>query len=235
MSQPPLAEIVQFPVPLRRMIAARLRAAITSGVLKPGERLVESRLAKQLNVSRPALREALRQIEAEGLIDTFPNVGSVVHQPTHAQLQQIYDLRGVVEGLCARYFAVHADDATIDRLEHAVDRTESALREADIPGIKQAKQEFYAVFSAGCGSELIQRHVEQLVAMTSHSWGSSLGIPGRPAESAGELRRLVQALRARDPEAAAAASHTLIRHASMVGLDAQAANRPQSQSRRERD
>ena len=146
MSQPPLAEIVQFPVPLRRMIAARLRAAITSGVLKPGERLVESRLAKQLNVSRPALREALRQIEAEGLIDTFPNVGSVVHQPTHAQLQQIYDLRGVVEGLCARYFAVHADDATIDRLEHAVDRTESALREADIPGIKQAKQEFYAVF-----------------------------------------------------------------------------------------
>ena len=233
MSQPTFAEIVQFPAPLRRVIADRLRAAITSGVLRPGERLVESRLAKQLNVSRPALREALRQVEAEGLIDSHPNVGSVVHHPTLVQLQQIYDLRGVIEGLCARYFALNADEATMDRLEHTVDQTEAALREADVASIKQAKQAFYTIFSVGCGSELIRRHVEQLVAMTSYSWGSSLSIPGRPAESVCELRRLVQALRARDPEAAAAASHTLIRHASMVALDAQTSSQLSLPSRRE--
>ncbi len=221
-SHPELAEIRQFPAPLRNVVAARLRSAIISGALKPGDRLIEARLAKTLKISRPSLREAMRQIEAEGLIEIVPNVGPIVRKPTLKELREIHDLREVVEGLCARYFAARGTEAAIDQLERTADLVQAALARADVGEIKKAKQAYYEAFTSGCGSEVIQKHVLQLVAMTSYSWGSSLSKPGRPLEGVNEMRRLVEAIRARQPEMAAAASQTLMRHASMTGLEVQA-------------
>ena len=221
-----LGEIRQFPAPLRAAIVGRLRAAIISGQLKPGDRLVEARLAKSLKISRPSLREAMRQIEAEGLIEIVPNVGPVVVQHSLDEMRQIRDLRVPVESLCARYFALHASDAEVNRLESAVDRVEAALVRADVGEIIKAKQLYYGALTEGCGSAIVAKYLLQLIAMTSYRWGASLTKPGRPAESIFEMRRLVEAIRARSPERAAAASETLARHAASVGLEAEAAAQP---------
>ena len=213
-----LGEIRQFPAPLRGAVVARLREAIISGQLKPGDRLIEARLAKTLKISRPSLREAMRQIEAEGLIEIVPNVGPVVRKHSVEEMRQIRDLRVPIESLCARYFALHANHAAIARLEDAVDQIELALAQADVGAIVRAKQLYYTVLTEGCGSTIIGKYLLQLVAMTSFSWGASLSTPGRPAESVFEVRRLIEAIRARDPERAAAASETFSRHAAAVGL-----------------
>ena len=222
-SAPEFAEIRQFPAPLRNVVVARLRAAIISGSLKPGDRLIEARLAKALKISRPSLREAMRQIEAEGLIEIIPNVGPVVRTPTLDEVREIHDMRVAVEGLCARYFAARATDAAVDRLEQTANMLEAALKAANLDDIKRAKQAYYEAFASGCGSELIQKYVLQLVAMTSYMWGSSLSKQGRPVEAINEMRRLVEAIRDRQPELAAAASQTFMRHASVTSLEAQAA------------
>ena len=218
-----LGEIRQFPAPLREAVVVRLREAIISGQLKPGDRVVEARLAKSLRISRPSLREAMRQIEAEGLIEIVPNVGPVVVRHSLDEMRQIRDLRVPIESLCARYFALHASEAAVDQLEGAVDRVEAALARADVAEIVGAKQLYYGALTQGCGSAVIGRYLLQLIAMTSYRWGASLAKPGRPAESVFEMRRLVEAIRARNPERAAAASETLARHAAFVGLEAEAA------------
>ena len=222
-----LGAIRQFPAPLREAVVARLREAIISGQLKPGDRLVEARLAKTLKISRPSLREAMRQIEAEGLIEIVPNVGPVVRTHSLEEMRQIRDLRVPIESLCARYFALNASEAAIGRLESTVDQIEQALAQADVGAIVRAKQRYYAMLTEGCGSTIIGKYLLQFVAMTSFSWGMSLRTPGRPAESVFEMRRLLEAIRASDPEGAAAASETLSRHAASVGLQAECAEQSQ--------
>ena len=221
-TSPEFAEIRKFPAPLRGAVVRRLREAIISGQLKPGDRLVEARLAKSLKISRPSLREAMRQIEAEGLIEIVPNAGPVVKKHTLDEVRQIRDLRVPIEGMCARYFALHASEEAVSRLESAVDRVEFALANSDIGEIVRAKQLYYSALTEDCGSAIIGKYLLQFVAMTSYSWGASLGKPGRPAESVFEMRRLLEAIRARDAERAAAASETLARHAASVGLEVEA-------------
>jgi DNA-binding GntR family transcriptional regulator len=219
MNQDPTFTLIQqFPAPLRQIVIMKLRNAIICGALKPGDRLIESRLTQELGVSRPSLREAMRQLEAEGLIEIFPNRGPTVKVLTRQEAKHVYDLREVVEGLCARYFALTGTQDQIERLSHAVEDVEVALRSGNREAIVQTKHYFYEAFVAGSNSELICTHVRQLIAQTSYLWTSSLNYPGRPAESIAERRSLVKAIRKRDPEQAASAVQIMVRHASVVGL-----------------
>lgn len=226
-----LGEIRQFPAQLRHAVADRIRTAIIAGALKPQDRIVESQLCKSLKVSRPLLREALRQIEAEGLIDVIPNVGPVVRNPSLDELRHIYDMIGAVSALCARYFAEHATENDIASFGKTVDAVEKALRDGDAAEVRSARRAYYEAFTRGGGSPLIRRYLLQLVALTSHRWGSSLGFPGRPQEAIGEMRRLLEAIRNRDPEVAEEASLTFSRHATMLGLQVAAAEKGEHYSR----
>ncbi|BEU28475.1 GntR family transcriptional regulator [Paraburkholderia sp. 22B1P] len=215
---PTFTVIEQFPAPLRQVVIARLRGAIISGSLRPGDRLVEARLTEALKVSRPSLREAMRQLEAEGLVEIIPNRGPIVKRLTRDETRETYDLLGAVEALCARHVASYASDEAIERLESTVDAVEAALKSEDREAIVRAKHLYYEAFAAGCNSELIRSYLRQLLARVSFVWSSSLRFPGRPTEFVREMRRLVEAIRARDPEAAAATAQMIVRHASTVGL-----------------
>jgi GntR family transcriptional regulator, trigonelline degradation regulator len=217
---PEFTPIEQFPAPLRQVVIARLRGAIISGLLKPGDRLVESRLTEVLKVSRPSLREAMRQLESEGLIEIQPHRGPIVKVLSREEAKHVYDLREVVEALCARYFSINGTEEQIERLSESVDAVEAALKSEQREAIVQAKHRYYEAFVAGCGSDLVRNYVRQLIARTSYLWSSSIHNADRPAESIGEMRRLVEAIRAREPELAATASAILVRHASMTGLSA---------------
>jgi DNA-binding GntR family transcriptional regulator len=209
-------EIRQLPAPLRHLIADRLRSAIVSGLLKPGERLNESQLSKSMKISRPSLREAIRQIESEGLVEVIPNVGPIVRQPPYEELLEISDMTAVLGSLCARYFATNGTDEDVDRLDEAIDDVEAALKRGVVEDIRVAREAYYQVYAKGSGSPLLARYLLQMLALTSSVRGSSLKVPGRPTEAVFEMRRIAEAIRNGDPELAAAANMTFSQHAKML-------------------
>jgi DNA-binding transcriptional regulator YhcF (GntR family) len=92
-------------VPLREAVTDALRKAILSKRLKPGERLVEEQLAAELEVSRNPVREALRVLESEGLVEISPRRGASVTQLSEEEARELVEVRAALEGLCARLAA----------------------------------------------------------------------------------------------------------------------------------
>ena len=139
-----------------RKVVEKLRNAVTEGILRPGERVVERALCAQLDVSRPLLREAVRQLEAEGLIENVPYRGPVVRELTLEDAGELFDMCELVEGLCARYFAMRGEAEDADRLDAALDLHEKALLIGKPEEVRRAKAAYYEAFIAGSKSEMVQ-------------------------------------------------------------------------------
>src|ERR1700759_1313887 len=111
-----LAPLQQQAAPLRNKIIATLRSAIETGLLQPGARLVERDLCEQLAVSRTSRREALRELQAVGILTHTENRGLAVVAPTVEDAVNAYRLRAVVEALAVEQFIERADDPARDQL-----------------------------------------------------------------------------------------------------------------------
>ena len=98
------------PAPIRTQVLDNLRKAILTRQLAPGQRLIERELVEMTGVSRTSVREALRELAAEGLVSTAPNKGTAVATLTSEQARQIYEVRAVLEGLAGRLFVENATE-----------------------------------------------------------------------------------------------------------------------------
>ena len=122
---------------LRVKIYNRLKNAILNGVYKPGESLIEMRLAKELGVSRTPIREAIRQLELEGLVSSIPNKGVVVEGVSAQDIEDIYTIRKMIEGLAAKWAAEKISDEAegikdvLDLMEFSRKRNVEKLSELD--------------------------------------------------------------------------------------------------------
>src|SRR5512146_2630175 len=97
---------LQRPVPLRQSVYDALIDLIVGGELPPGQHMVETDLARQLGVSRQPIREALHRMEAEGWVDLRPSQGAFVHVPTDSEVDELLDVRALLEAETARLAAV---------------------------------------------------------------------------------------------------------------------------------
>jgi DNA-binding GntR family transcriptional regulator len=197
-----LAAIPKSAAPLRRQVLDELRQSIIAGRLNSGERLVERELIAMMGVSRTVIREALRQLESEGLVAIVPNKGPIVRTLTVEEAHDIYAIRAVLEGLAARLFAEQADQAQITRLEHALSVVEKAYDSSDAESMLETKNNFYEVLFEGAKSETLS---SMLAILHGRIWrwrGLGLTHPNRSAErdrqSLKNLRAVLQAVRARD-------------------------------------
>ena len=95
---------------------ARLLTEIRSGAFQPGDRLREVDVAERLSLSRTPVREALRRLEADGIVEHRPRLGAVIRQLSHAELVELYEMRTVLERTAAEMAAKHAATAEIDAL-----------------------------------------------------------------------------------------------------------------------
>lgn len=187
---------------LRLRAIARLREEITSGRFRPNERLVERELCELLDVSRTLIREALRQLEAEGLIIVAPNRGPFVAPLSLEDAAKIYEIRGVLEGMATKLFAARASDADRDALEAAWESMKVAYHQGGSRAILDAKQGFYDVLLRGAQNEIISEFLRQLHARVTRLRLTTLSIPGRADQSLLEIRRIMDAIKQRDGEAA---------------------------------
>lgn len=108
----------------QEFVTDRIREAILRGYLRPGQRLDQNELAELLNVSRSPVREALRTLAAEGLVQMYPHRGAVVAELSPEEVEEIYFIRGVLEGLAARLAAPRMDEDRIAALQAILEQME---------------------------------------------------------------------------------------------------------------
>ena len=202
----PLSLIARSAAPLRRQVLDELRQSIIAGRLAPGSRLIERELIAMLGVSRTVIREALRQLETEGLVAIIPNKGPVVRELTLAEAKELYSIRSVLEGLAARLFAENATPGQKKNLQNALRITAQAYEEGDPAGILESKNRFYDVLFQGAGSETLSAMLGTLHVRIWRWRALGLGHPRRSAkrwkESIRGLRAMLGAIAKRDASAA---------------------------------
>lgn len=196
----PTPTIRKSAAPLRHQVLDFLRQAIISGRLAPGSRLVERELIAMMDVSRTVIREALRQLETEGLVATVANKGPVVRELSVAEARDLYAIREVLVGLAARLFVLNAEKGQIDALRKALDEVVHCYAAGDPAKILQAKNSFYDALVAGAGSDSLSSMISILHARIWR-W-RALGLthpkrsPKRSRESVSALRAMFAAIKA---------------------------------------
>ncbi len=200
--------------PLREQVTDRVRQAILDLRLRPGERLIERELTESLGVSRATVREVIRQLAAEGLVTVVPQRGAEVTSLSASDAADIYEMRASLEALAVRRFVQRASEEQVRALREAVDEIARSAVSGEVHDHLGAKDRFYDVLMDGSASGPLQQTLAGLQARVRLLRATSLSAPGRPAEAAEELRAVVDAVEARDVEAAAQACVRHIRNAA---------------------
>lgn len=193
----------------------RLCEDIRSGVLKPGARLLEVELAERLQVSRTPVREAIRRLEAEGLVDHQPRTGAVVRTLDYPEIMELYEMRTVLEGTAARLAARAASDVELQELR----AINAEMLDSDDPRARiRLNRQFHATLMAAARNRfLLKAHaaVEKTLLIIGKS---NMELPERAREAVAEHQAVLDALAARDGIAAEVAMRAHMESAQLARL-----------------
>lgn len=207
----PIAET--GPGPLADRVFNEIEQAILDGSLSPGENLTELRLSAELGVSRTPVREALRQLDLEGLIRNVPNKGAVVVGISEQDIADIYDIRISLEGLAARRAAVNATEEEISHMRTLLELQEFFSGKNDAVQVRQLDSSFHASIYDSCRSRTLRHTLAQFGNYVRRARELSVRTEGRSAASVAEHRRILEAISARDGDAAEAAAREHLQNA----------------------
>lgn len=200
--------------PVREFVLTTVRNEILTGVLVPGQRLVEAELCARLGVSRTSVREVLRHLEAERLVNIEPYKGPSVARVSWAEAEEIYFVRELLEGQAARLFAEKVTSAEIKRMRRALGRFKVAVIETyDRQELLESTTEFYDVILDGCGNALLADLLRGLLARINLLRSRSMSLSERPRQSLAEMSRILEALGRRAPGEAQRAAIDHVRNA----------------------
>jgi DNA-binding GntR family transcriptional regulator len=188
---------------VRRLVLDR----IVQGHYRPGERIVEFKLAKELGLSQSPVREGLRELAAVGIITIHPRRGARVRLPSAKELADVSVVRAEIDALAARLAAPRIPDATLDALEALVEKMLVQLEVGDFSGVTDADVRFHQLIAEASENHALQRAFDQLAPFARTF--ITLTLPGVDVRGIVlEHRPILAALRARDPDAAAEAART---------------------------
>jgi GntR family transcriptional regulator, trigonelline degradation regulator len=204
--------------PVRTQVLHNIRQAILTRRFVPGQRLIERELCELTGVSRTPVREALRQLESEGLVVMVPNRGPVVAEITADEAAEIYDARAALESLAARRFAERATDDELVELGARLGDIAGAVRDGRLSEMVERKDEFYAVLFGGARNRIIRQMMDALQARIAYLRATSLAAPGRGEETLAEITEVVDAIRRRDAEMAERLSRAHVERAAAFAL-----------------
>lgn len=177
-----------------------LRRRIVDGKLAPGQRLRSDALATMLKVSRTPVREALRKLEAEGLIGHSPRGGLIVQQLSEDDLTEIFYIREALEGLAARLAADNATPREIVELHALVEYMQSAVSKPKL--LRNLTGEFHRLVAQASHNQRLAQSLKALQDQVRQVQHSTLYLDDRPAVALDEHRSLVRAIERRDGDQA---------------------------------
>jgi DNA-binding GntR family transcriptional regulator len=179
-----------------------LRQAIVSGELLPGERLLEEELSARLGLGRGAVRMALVRLEHDGLVERERHRGARVRRVSEDEAVEILEARAALEGLAARHAATTADQAAIDGLREIVAEMRRLREAGDLLGLSNVNARLHAGILEASGHETTKRLSRTLSSQIVRFQFRTVLLPGRPELSFAEHSAIVEAIAARDPDAA---------------------------------
>jgi DNA-binding GntR family transcriptional regulator len=206
------------PQPVRRQVEERLREAIISGRFMPGDHLSDRLLCDLFGVSRGVIREAVRLLEAEGLIDVVPNRGPFVAYLSPAEASQVYEVRAVLEALAGQGFAERASEDEIAELRAVFEEIAAARPGMDRVLLLGLKRRFYDVLLRGCRNAYVARMLDQVLNRNTQLRATTLSDPERLPHTVTEIRRIVDAVERRDAEGTWQACRDHVTQAARVAL-----------------
>jgi len=187
-----------------------LRQAILEGLIRPGERLVLDELARQLRMSRTPVREALLMLEADGLVQRRPKRGMIVRRYTERDIDEVYRLRAILEGVAVREATAHIGPEHLERMQQLCQEMdklireypppESAHRAAWVRAIVSKNNEFHQTFIEASRFSLLERVLKEVVEVPLIFRAFSWYTEEQLRLSNAQHEELVRALRARDAE-----------------------------------
>ncbi len=187
---------------LREKILETIRESILKGTLKPGEKVAEPELAERFGISRTPIREAFRQLESEGYLTVIPRKGAVVTELSERDVSEFYAIKSILEGYAARLAANRLKERDIDRLEQINAKLAQLAEDGDVKTFFRVHNEFHDLFIDAAGNEKLAELIRQVGMKFNRLRIASLSLPGRMQISVEEHKKLIEAFRNHDGEAA---------------------------------
>ncbi|MCK0149343.1 GntR family transcriptional regulator [Marivita sp. S6314] len=177
---------------------------LRSGAISPGDRLREEDVAQQLNLSRTPVREALRKLEAGGIVEHRPRIGAVIRSLSHTEIVELYEMRIVLERTAARMAAQHGSDAEFDTLD-AMNREIDTRRDA--PSVGAAiNQDFHRTLYLAARNRFLLSSAQTINSALLLLGRTTYLDPDRMSVVVDQHNDIITALRNRDGAAAEAAA-----------------------------
>lgn len=187
---------------LRGRVFNRIREDILSGKYHRGEELKETAIATNLGVSRTPVREALRQLELEGLVNIIPNKGAYVMGITTKDVKDIYQIRSLLEGLCARWATDKVTDEELVELEENIYLTDFHAKKEHHDQVLELDNKFHELMYKISGSNILEHVLSDFHHYVERVRKITMASNNRAFESNEEHKKIVDAMKMKDADKA---------------------------------
>ncbi len=199
---------------LRSRVFTQLQNDILNGRYEPGESLTELKLSEELGVSRTPVREALRQLELEGLVQSIPNKGAIVKGVSAQDIQDIYTIRMLIEGLAARWATEKITPRELEELKEAVELEEFYTLKNDNVHLLQFDTRFHDIIFKASKSKPLMHTLSTFHHYVQKARRISMSSPERALEVLEEHKAILQAIIDKDAYKAERLTTEHVRNAS---------------------
>jgi len=196
---------------LTSLIFDKIREDILNDKYTPGEKIVEAKLAEEIGVSRTPVREALKQLELDGLVENIPNRGVIVKGVSKQDIYDIYTIRIAIEGIAAQWSVERMTEEELRNLEEVYELMEFYTDRNDLDKIFELNTKFHEIIYTSTNSRYLEHVLRDFQLFIKSTRNKSLRSEGRKEKALDEHRKILDAFKSRDE---AAAVEMLIAHIS---------------------
>ncbi len=183
---------------LRGRVFHHLRENILSGKYKEGDELKEVAIGEELGVSRTPVREAFRQLELEGLIQIIPNKGAYVTGITQKDVKDIYMIRSLLEGLCARWACEHITKEQMEEMEENIYLAKFHAQKGHLEQLAELDNRFHDILYEACNSKMLEHQLKDFHEYVLRVRKKTLSNVNRGPQSNEEHEQIMEAIKAKD-------------------------------------
>lgn len=216
----PVLGLAERPDTLTNVVLEAVRSAIVNQELLAGTRVTEAGLARQLNVSKTPVREALLQLREIGLIEPDERRGGRILSPSRTTISDAYEVREALEMFAAAAAAARAEERAIKRIHRIAERSLRAARAGDLEEFKDADDEFHRAVAASAGNQRLELSIERSLTLVSALRQRDVPGPAGSIECGQAHIRVAEALGTRDADGASRAMSAHVRHVAVLVLAA---------------
>lgn len=188
--------------PLREVVCETLREAIISGVLRPGERLMEIQLAEELGVSRTPVREAIRKLELEGFVIMIPRRGTYVADLSIKDINEVFEVRSALDSLVNGLAAERITEEELEQMERLLVQISACVDNGNMEKIVELDGQFHDILYRASRNDRLVGIINNLREQLTRFRTISMAYPGRLKKTIEEHTQLVEAIAARDVDLA---------------------------------